>query len=49
MVERDVAIAGVRENAVIVVSGLEVGDRVAAAGVSFLRDGMQVNLLRDGE
>jgi len=49
VVEREVAIAGVRENAVIVVSGLEPGDRVASAGVSFLRDGMQVNLLDGGE
>jgi len=49
VVERKVAIAGVRENAVIVVSGLEVGDRVASAGVSFLRDGMQVNILDGGE
>ena len=48
VVERDVAIGGVRENAVLVVSGLELGDRVASAGVSFLRDGMRVNLL-DGD
>lgn len=47
VVEREVAIAGVRENAVIVIDGLQVGDRVAAAGVSFLRDRMQVNLLAD--
>ena len=47
MVEREVAIAIVRENSVIVVDGLAVGDRVASAGVSFLRDGMQVNLLAD--
>ena len=47
--EREVAIAGVRENAVIVIEGLAVGDRVASAGVSFLRDGMQVNPLADGE
>ena len=46
---REVAIAGVRENSVIVIEGLAVGDRVASAGVSFLRDGMQVNLLADGE
>lgn len=49
VIEREVAIAGVRENAVIVIDGLAVGDRVASAGVSFLRDGMQVNLLADGQ
>ena len=48
VVERKVAIAGVRENSVIVIDGLAVGDRVASAGVSFLRDGMRVNLLADG-
>ncbi|MDW3182732.1 efflux RND transporter periplasmic adaptor subunit [Roseobacter sp.] len=36
VLEREVAIAGVRENAVIVINGLQVGNRVAAAGVSFL-------------
>lgn len=46
--EREVGIGGIRENAVIVVEGLELGERVASAGVSFLRDGMQVKLL-DGE
>ncbi|WP_299590409.1 efflux RND transporter periplasmic adaptor subunit [uncultured Tateyamaria sp.] len=49
VMEREVAIAGVRENAVIVIDGLEIGDRVASAGVSFLRDGMHVNLLADGQ
>lgn len=46
--EREISIGGIRENAVIVVEGLERGERVASAGVSFLRDGMQVKLL-DGE
>lgn len=45
VVVRDVGIGGVRENAVLVVNGLSAGERVASAGVSFLRDGMQVNLL----
>ena len=48
VVERDVGIGGIRENAVLVVGGLEAGERVASAGVSFLRDGMRVNLL-DGD
>ena len=47
--EREIEIGGVRENAVIVVDGLELGERVASAGVSFLRDGMQVNLLDGGK
>ena len=49
VMEREVGIAGVRDNAVIVVDGLAVGDRIASAGVSFLRNGMQVTLLADGE
>ncbi|QFT75746.1 efflux RND transporter periplasmic adaptor subunit [Ruegeria sp. THAF33] len=45
VLERDVSIGGVRENAVLVVEGLDLGDRVASAGVSFLSDGMKVNLI----
>ncbi|MGJ8615891.1 MAG: efflux RND transporter periplasmic adaptor subunit [Sulfitobacter sp.] len=45
--KREVMIAGVRENSVLVVSGLEVGERVASAGVSFLTDGQPVTLLED--
>ncbi|MEM8797575.1 MAG: efflux RND transporter periplasmic adaptor subunit [Pseudomonadota bacterium] len=44
---RDVLIAGVRENSIIIVDGLELGERVASAGVSFLRDGQKVKLLND--
>lgn len=47
--ERDVLVAGVRGNSVIVVSGLSAGERVASAGVSFLRDGQKVKLLADAE
>ena len=46
---RDIRIAGVRENALLVVEGLSPGDRVASAGVSFLRDGQEVRLMDDGE
>ncbi len=46
---RAVAVAGIRENSLLVVDGLSVGDRVASAGVSFLRDGMKVKLLSDEE
>jgi RND family efflux transporter MFP subunit len=45
--KREVFIAGVRENSVLVVSGLEAGERVASAGVSFLADGQAVTLLED--
>lgn len=44
---REVTIGGIRGNYLIVVDGLEVGDRVASAGVSFLREGLQVKLLDD--
>lgn len=47
VVRKDVTIAGVRENQIIVVEGLKPGDRVASAGVSFLRDGQKVKLLPD--
>ncbi len=40
-----VTIGGIRENEIIVVEGLKPGDRVASAGVSFLRDGQKVKLL----
>ncbi len=42
---RLVTIAGVRENALIITEGLKAGELVAAAGVSFLRDGQKVKLL----
>ena len=45
--KRQVMIAGVRENSVLVISGLKAGERVASAGVSFLTDGQSVTLLRD--
>ncbi len=47
--ERQVMVAGVRENSLLVVEGLSVGERVASAGVSFLRDGLKVKLLPDSE
>ena len=42
---REVMIAGVQENRLLVVKGLKAGERVARSGVSFLRDGMKVKLL----
>ncbi len=47
--KRVVMVAGVRENSLLIVDGLQVGDRVATAGVSFLRDGQEVKLLPDSE
>ena len=46
---RVVMINGISENSLLVVEGLEVGERVAIAGVSFLRDGQKVKLLSDSE
>jgi len=42
---RAVMIAGVRENSLIIIDGLKLGEYVASAGVSFLRDGQKVKLL----
>jgi multidrug efflux pump subunit AcrA (membrane-fusion protein) len=42
---REVLIGGIRENSLIIVSGLKKGERVAVAGVSFLHDGQKVKLL----
>ncbi len=46
---RVVMINGISENSLLVVEGLDVGERVAIAGVSFLRDGQKVKLLSDSE
>lgn len=42
---RPVVIAGVRANQIIVTSGLNPGDRIAVAGITFLRDNQSVKLL----
>ncbi len=47
--KRDITIGGVRENQLIVIDGLAIGDRVASAGASFLRDGQKVVLLTDSQ
>lgn len=39
---RIVTMAGIRENKLLIIDGLEIGEKVAVAGVSFLRDGMTV-------
>jgi multidrug efflux pump subunit AcrA (membrane-fusion protein) len=38
--------AGIRDNDVIVQEGLEGGEIIAVAGVSFLQDGQKVTLLK---
>lgn len=47
--KRKITIAGVRENSLIVIEGLKLGDQVAAAGVSFLQDGQKVKLLANNK
>ncbi len=42
---REIRIVGIKENMVIVSEGIAAGDLVAAAGVSYLRDGQRVKLL----
>jgi RND family efflux transporter MFP subunit len=42
-----IAAEGVRDNLVIVTEGIEPGDVIAAAGVSFLMDGQAVRLLEE--
>ncbi|MEO1330655.1 MAG: efflux RND transporter periplasmic adaptor subunit, partial [Pseudomonadota bacterium] len=46
---RAVRMAGIRENKLLVIDGLEAGERIAIAGVTFLRDGMTVKLLETEE
>lgn len=46
---REVSVGGVRENSIIIVEGLKLGERVAVAGVSFLREGQKVKLLPDAK
>ena len=46
---RQVSVGGVRENTIIIIEGLKLGERVAVAGVSFLREGQKVKLLPDGK
>jgi RND family efflux transporter MFP subunit len=45
---RDITVSAIRGNQLIVTDGLVVGEKVASAGVSFLREGQKVKLL-DGE
>jgi len=42
---REVTMAGIRENRFLVIDGLQPGERVAIAGVSFLREDMRVKLV----
>lgn len=47
--KRQIIIGGIRENQFIAIEGISAGERVASAGVSFLRDGQKVKLLPDAE
>jgi len=47
VLRRQVRLGGVRGDQMLVIDGLEAGDRVASAGVSFLFEGMEVTLLED--
>lgn len=47
--KRAITIGGVRENQLIIIDGVSVGERVASAGASFLRDGQKVVLLTDSQ
>ncbi len=42
---RETTMVGLRENQLLIIDGLSEGEHVAVAGVSFLREGMQVKLL----
>lgn len=42
---RQVTVGGIRENSIVIIEGLNEGDLVASAGVSFLKEGQQVKLL----
>lgn len=44
---RKIKVAGIRENQLIVTEGLKPGDRVASAGVAFLREGLKVKLIKN--
>ncbi len=46
--QRVAFVAGVEENSLLIIQGLEAGERIASAGVSFLQDGQKVKLL-DGD
>ncbi|WP_164727036.1 efflux RND transporter periplasmic adaptor subunit [Shimia sediminis] len=48
--QRKIEVSGVRGNSLIVTDGLSAGEHVASAGVSFLRHGQKVRLLKaEGE
>lgn len=42
---REVMMAGIRENKFLIIDGLSSGEHVASAGVSYLREGMEVRLI----
>ena len=46
---RQVTVGGIQENMLVVIDGLSVGELVASAGVSFLKEGQEVRLLASGD
>jgi RND family efflux transporter MFP subunit len=47
--KRKIAVGGIRDNQLAVTEGLQLGDLVASAGVSYLTDGQKVRLLPAGD
>jgi len=47
--KRKVTVSGIRDNQLAVTEGLQPGDLVASAGVSYLTDGQKVKLLQTKE
>ncbi|MDF1608872.1 efflux RND transporter periplasmic adaptor subunit [Hoeflea sp. YIM 152468] len=45
VIRRQVAVGGIRDNRIILLDGVAPGERIASAGVQFLRDGQKVKLL----
>jgi RND family efflux transporter MFP subunit len=43
--KRKITVGGIRDNQLVVIEGLNIGDLVASAGVSYLVDGQKVKLL----
>ncbi|MGD1868243.1 MAG: efflux RND transporter periplasmic adaptor subunit [Neomegalonema sp.] len=45
--QREVTMAGIRDNQLLVIDGLQPGERIASKGVTFLHDGMRVKLIEN--
>lgn len=47
VLRRPVKMAGIRDNQLLIIDGLEPGQRIASKGVTFLHDGMAVKLIEN--